>query len=238
MPLIRHLIGISLIFSAHVAHRPLAGQTQQPLQPDRRWQERLDPRKPLSGVLVPGVMSGSPAALAQSAVITVRHPGGATENLCISVQTQDGLYTAEARFLVPAGAARTVRLMGPTRYRGELRRYQAGQLVISATLGGDCRDELAPHVVPQWGEGGGPPSPADDIFLYVNSRDFTDVNWRGPDGRDDTARCYETGDSQVTYRQVCRIPAARVRGRTELIIRQRRDGGTYVYNSVFVVAQQ
>ncbi len=225
----RRLILLAVLFLAQgVAIRPLVGQTQRPLTP--RWTEQLRPRTPLSGILVPGIMSGDPEALARTDTITLRLPDGAAGPVCVSVQSQDGRYSAQTRLQIP-GASRIVSLAGPSRYRGELRRYRAGQLAISATLGGDCRDDLATHVVPHWGAG---PSAHDDIYLYINSRDYTDVRWRGPDGALAMARCPEAGDEFVVYSRVCRIPAAALGTRTTLTIRQRRDGRTFVYDSVFV----
>jgi hypothetical protein len=212
--------------------RPLVGQAERPLSPERRWEERLKRRTPLSGVLVPGVMTGDQDALALPEVITLRLlPEASGEKVCVSVNSQDGLYSAHAYFRIPPGSGRTVTLSGPSGHRRELRRYRTSQLVISATLGDDCRDELATHVVPQWGT---ETLQHDDIFLYVNSRDYTDVSWRGLDGSVSTARCPETGEAYVVYSRVCRIPAASLRARTALTIRQRRDGRTFVYDSVFV----
>lgn len=214
--------------------QPLVGQAERPLSPERRWEERLQRRTPLSGVLVPGVMTGDQDALALPEVITLRLPSGASGGkVCVLVNSQDGLYSARAFFWIPPGSSHTVTLSGPSRHRRELRRYRASQLVISATLGENCGDELATRVVPQWGTG---TLQQDDIFLYVNSRDYTEVSWRGPDGSVSTARCPEIGETYVVYSRVCRIPAASLGGRTALTVRQRRDGRTFVYDSVFVTS--
>lgn len=208
------------------------GQVQRPLNPERRWEERLRGRTPLSGVLVPGVMTGDQDALALPEVISLLLlPRASGEKVCVSVNSQDGLYSAHAFFRIPPGSSPIVTLSGPSRHTRKLRRYRASQLVISATLGDDCGDELASHVIPQWGM---ETLQQDDIFLYVNSRDYTDVSWRGLDGSVSTARCPETGEAYVVYSRVCRIPAASLRARTALTIRQRRDGRTFVYDSVFV----
>lgn len=212
--------------------QPLMGQVQRPLSPERRWEEQLERRTPLSGVLVPGVMTGDQDAPALPEIITLFVlPGASGGIVCVSVNSQDGRYSAYASFRIPPGSGRTVTLSGPSRHRRELRRYRASQLVISATLGDDCGDELATHVVPQWGT---ETLQQDDIFLYVNSRDYTDISWRGLDGSVSTARCPETGEAYVVYSRVCRIPAASLGARTALTIRQRRDGRTFVYDSVFV----
>jgi hypothetical protein len=216
--------------------RPLVGQADRPLSPERRWEERLNRRTPLSGVLVPGVMTGDQDALALPEVITLLLRSGASgAKVCVSVTSQDGLYSAHAFFRIPPDPSRTVTLSGPSRHRRELRRYRASQLVISATLGDDCGDALATHVVPQWGT---ETLRQDDIFLYVNSRDYTDVSWRGLTGSVSTARCPETGEAYVVYSRVCRIPTAGLGARTALTIRQRRDGRTFVYDSVFVDSPQ
>jgi hypothetical protein len=211
--------------------RPLAGQSLRPLPPERRWEEQFNRRRPLSGTLVPGIMTGDQKAFVVPDSITLRLPRSDAGRVCVSIASQDGLYSARASFLLPPGSPRTVTLSGPSGHRNPLRRYTASKLVISATLGGDCREELATYVIPQWGAG---TLEQDHISVYVNSRDYTDVSWRGPDGSIHVARCPESGETYVVYSRVCRIPISALGPRTALTIRQRRGGGTLVYDSVFV----
>jgi hypothetical protein len=227
--------GLLLLFAGSMTY-PIAAQAQQPLPPiGRGWAEVFRSRTPLSGVLVPGVTSGDPEALARTDTITLWLSAASSGPLCVVIQSQDGRYTAQARFQLTGGSAPATTIIGPTGYRKELRRYRASQLAVSAILSEDCQDPRATHVVPQLGTNlSQPPT----FSLLLNTRDYTDVIWRGLDGQLATTRCPETAERSVVFNRVCRVPTVNLRSRMPFIVRQRRDGRTFVYDTVLISIPQ
>jgi hypothetical protein len=214
--------------------RFIAAQTQEPLVPvGGRWEEPRPSRRALSGVLVPGVMTGDQDAVVDPTHITVLLPPNSAGMLCVVVNSQDGRYWAKALFEIRPGTGRSVLLTAPRRYRREFRRYRVRDLVISATLTSDCRDELATHALPLWGDRA---VPQDSVFVYINSRDFTNASWRGGGGEVQSVACRETGDAYVVYSRVCRLPVRALGARSALTIRRNPSGGRFAYDSVFVGA--
>ncbi|MBB4638147.1 hypothetical protein FHS01_004206 [Longimicrobium terrae] len=223
---------IAVVLMEAAFFRCIVAQTQEPLVPlGGRWEERRPPRRALSGVLVPGVMTGDQDALVDPAQITVLLPPNSAGMLCVVVNSQDGRYWARAMFEIRPSAGHSVLLTAPRRYRNEFRRYRVRDLVISATLTPDCRDDLATHALPLWGSRA---ASHDSIFVYINSRDFTNVSWRSSAGEVQSVGCRETGDSYVVYSRVCRVPVWAVGERTVLRIRRNPGGGRFAYDSVFV----
>jgi hypothetical protein len=197
---------------------------QEPLRPERRWDERWASSVPVSGTVVPGIMVGEQSVRVLDESITLRVPRETPASICVTITSQDGRYHARAQFQAAATSSGIVTLEGPRRYRRNLRRYPAGELAISAELTTSCDGRPATRVPAGWGR-----RFADgDVFVYVNSRYHTEALWRAGDGGSKTVVCPEIGNRQyVAFNRVCRIPRAELPEAVSLLVRSRRDGNSF-----------
>jgi len=198
--------------------------SQEPLRPEHRWNERWASAIPVSGMVVPGIMVGGQSVRVTAESITLRIPRDRPASICVTITSQDGRYHAMAQFRVAATSSGLVTLEGPHRYRRNLRRYSAGELAINAELDTICGGRPQMRVPASWGG----QFPDGDIFVYVNSRHYTEALWRAGDGGSRTVVCPETAnDRYVAFNRVCRIPPAELPESVSLLIRSRRDGNSF-----------
>jgi hypothetical protein len=199
-------------------------QTQEPLSPERRWEEQWARAVPVSGVAVTGVMFGNQAAPAVAERIMLRIPRSAVSSVCVTITSQDGRYYAQALFRVAPNSSGTDTLEGPSAHRRRVRRYPAGELAIKAEVTDRCGSVGRMQIPASWGG----EAVGNDVFVYVNSRYHTEALWRDTAGRSVTVACPETeNDRYVAYNRVCRIPRTQLPDSASVLVRSRVSPTSY-----------
>lgn len=119
----------------------------------------------VGGVYVVGLIRGDALDEANATEMFVWLPGSAGPNLCVTVRSIDGVYTATDRFVVDGAPAGRHALGFDAREVETIEGYRPRELILDGRLGADCsRPERLTHVPMAWA----PDAAADRLVFFIN----------------------------------------------------------------------
>lgn len=192
------LFAVGLIFVSAVMLSGATAWAQSRISP-RSFSEDLRTSVPHAGSRALGIIADGKAATNFGSVF-VRIRGPLRGNICVSVNSIDGLYVASATYAVDSKPG-LVTMAFPTQKLGSSARYRDTDLVIGIRVGG-CGDARQPFMIGTWQ----PPEQITRIGFAVNAgagaKAFTIEPGRGRVDCDPASRLRSSADN-ATMTHVC-----------------------------------
>ncbi|MGD2055843.1 MAG: hypothetical protein PVJ15_03480 [Gammaproteobacteria bacterium] len=147
---------------------------------DGAFHEKLEADVNVSGNIIVGVMFSSAHLGLTSDALAILPSGGEATEICLKITSRDGTYTSENQFRRTGNPQAILRLPYQSRYLEVLNNYSRddGSVAITATSGSCTQSATGVYYLPVRLDKRNQLPDAQDIRVYINGFDATDVSYQ------------------------------------------------------------
>lgn len=183
-----------------------------------QWQDKV----PVSGNVRVGLMINQTEKDFNPAEFYVMIPETKVSNLCVELSSKDGRYSANINYNISTLTSGMQQFILPTKYKSELKQYNANEVVILATLNDDCNNNPQLYLLSCWKLNVN----ADSVSVFVNSSVPTSIVFIKEDKTEIVYNCETLEFPKVAYNKKCQIPIKELEMATELVVKSRIGRGS------------